>query len=171
MGTKLLVAFPFPGRSQRGLLRSYALGMLLHTRASLHHAWHKQEGASLGFFSSPPRLMEKDYSKLANSQKKLGSVGFLQSNQLTVELEQTAHPDRGTGPPHGCIAAAALLGCQVIPGTVGMEGPGGTQVLTRSLHTPSPGSHRNGITCCCSARLSKGPGSGIVHMCFSLEQQ
>lgn len=66
--------------------------------------------------------MGKDYSKLAKSQKKLGRVGFLQSNQLTTELEQTAHPDRGTALPRGCIAAAALLGCQVIPGTVGAGG-------------------------------------------------
>lgn len=93
--------------------------------------------------------MGKDSSKLAKSQKKLGRVGFLQSNQLTVELEQTAHPDRGTGLPHGCISAAALLGCQVIPGTVGAEGPTGTRVLTPSLLMLSPGSRRSGTTCCC----------------------
>ena len=149
MGIKLLVAFLFPGRLQRGLLRSYALRMLLHTRASLHHARHNQEGASLGFSSSPPSLMGKDYSKLAKSQKKLGWVGFLQSNHLTMELEQTARPDRGTGLPHDCIAAAALLGCQVIPGTVGVEGPAGTRVLTPSPPMLSPGSCRSGTTSCC----------------------
>lgn len=107
---KSLVAFPFPGRSQRGLPRSYALGMLLHTRASLCHARRNQGGACLGFSSSPPGLMWKGYSRLAESQKKAGSGGV--SPVQAAEPEQTAHPARRTGLPHGGIAVAATPGCE-----------------------------------------------------------
>lgn len=36
-------------------------------------------------------------------------MGFFQSNQLTVELEETAHRDRGTGPPHGCGSTPGMI--------------------------------------------------------------
>lgn len=105
MGMKLLAAFPFPGRSQRGRLRSDALGMLRHTRATLHHAWHSREGASLPLLQVSWGNSTPDWP---NPRKNLSWVGFLQSSQLMVELEQTGL-DQGTGPPQ-----AALLGCQVI---------------------------------------------------------
>lgn len=71
-----------------------------------------------------------------------------------------------------------LAGAQTKAGSGGISpvravGSGGaaTRVLTPFPRTLSPGTPGAGPHAAAPAGLSKGPGRGIVHMCFSLEQQ